>query len=56
MRGVLTARVELYQDVDQVGGEEGEVAGGGRDHVPLTARSRQLRVVSQPGQVSRITI
>ena len=40
VRGVLTAGVELYEDVDQVGGEEGEVAGGGRDHVPLTARSR----------------
>ena len=48
MRGVLTPGVELHQDVDQVGGEEGEVAGGGRDHVPLTARIRNLRVVSQP--------
>ena len=48
VRGVLTPGVELHQDVDQVGGEEGEVAGGGRDHVPLTARIRNLRVVSQP--------
>ena len=37
VRCVLTARVELDQDVHQVGGEEGEVAGGRRDDVPLAA-------------------
>ena len=40
VRGVLTARVELEQDVDQVGGEESEVSWGGRDDVPLAARIR----------------
>ena len=53
VRGVLTPRVELDQDVDQVGGQQSEVAGGSRDDVPLTARTSNLRVVSQPEVVTR---
>ena len=53
VRGVLTPRVELDQDVDQVGGQQSEVAGGSRDDVPLTARTSNLRVVSQPAVVTR---
>ena len=53
VRGVLTPGVELDQDVDQVGGQQSEVAGGSRDDVPLTARTSYLRVVSQPAVVTR---
>ena len=50
VRRVLRAGVELDEDVDEVGGQEGEVCGGRRDDVPLAAAARLacLRVVSQP--------